>query len=130
MPDAATLTLSGVPADVVNAMPLPRSVLMPAVCVASLPGILLIRITAWPAVAIAAMLFYGNASSTEALRRVEEKRRTQRQSAPNDRDRTQLREEWARRISEAERAAWSPYLGEMIALRRRRGTEASRSDAG
>ena len=35
-----------------------------------------------------------------------------------------------RRISEAERAAWSPYLGEMIALRRRRGAETSRSDAG
>jgi acyl-CoA thioester hydrolase len=29
-----------------------------------------------------------------------------------------------RRITEAERAAWSPYLGEMIALRRRRGPDA------
>jgi len=29
-----------------------------------------------------------------------------------------------RRISEAERAAWSPYLGEMMALRRRRPADA------
>ena len=34
-----------------------------------------------------------------------------------------------RRISEAERAAWSPYLGEMIALRRRRGADTSASES-